>query len=242
MPDLDVHDKDFFLLSRPSSESVCATVIDLYKTSLPASYSVNPMASIQVLSPSKKGVAGTVNLNHELQFALNPPSILKQEYAYGNTLFRVGDKVMQIKNDYDIIWTKPTGETGSGIFNGDMGIIESISVKDRVMTVIFDDERECEYTFSDLDKLDLAYAVTVHKSQGSEFPIIVMPVCRFAPMLMCRNLLYTAVTRAKSIVVLVGSKDAIQTMINNNDEKKRFTGLCQKLKAISLFTLTGEDK
>ncbi len=242
MPDVDSHDKDFFFLARPSSESVCQTVIDLYKNRLPASYSVNPMTSIQVLSPSKKGVAGTVNLNRELQLALNPPSILKQEYAYGNTLFRVGDKVMQIKNDYDIIWTKPTGETGSGIFNGDMGIIESISVKDRVMTVIFDDDRECEYTFSDLDKLDLAYAVTVHKSQGSEFPIIIMPVCRFAPMLMCRNLLYTAVTRAKTIVVLVGSRDAIQVMINNNDEKKRYTGLSGKLKAISLFTIPGEDK
>ncbi|MBQ7985797.1 MAG: ATP-dependent RecD-like DNA helicase [Clostridia bacterium] len=242
MPDLATHDKDFFFLSRPSSESVCQTVIDLYKTRLPASYSVNPMTSIQVLSPSKKGVAGTINLNRELQLALNPPSILKQEYAYGNTLFRVGDKVMQIKNDYDIIWTKPTGETGSGIFNGDMGIIESISVKDRVMTVIFDDERECEYTFSDLDKLDLAYAVTVHKSQGSEFPIIIMPVCHFAPMLMCRNLLYTAVTRAKTIVVLVGSQQATQTMVENNDEKKRFTGLLGKLKAISLFTISGDNK
>ncbi len=242
MPDVDSHDKDFFFLSRPSSESVCQTVIDLYKNRLPASYSVNPMTSIQVLSPSKKGVAGTVNLNRELQLAFNPPSILKQEYAYGNTLFRVGDKVMQIKNDYDIIWTKPTGETGSGIFNGDMGIIESISVKDRVMTVIFDDERECEYTFSDLDKLDLAYAVTVHKSQGSEFPIMIMPVCRFAPMLMCRNLLYTAVTRAKTIVVLVGSKEAVHTMIENNDEKKRYTGLSGKLKAISSFTMPGDTK
>ena len=167
---------------------------------------------------------------------------MKQEYAYGNTLFRVGDKVMQIKNDYDIVWAKPTGETGSGIFNGDMGIIESISVKDRIMTVIFDDERECEYEFSSLDRLDLAYAVTVHKSQGSEFPIVIMPVCRFAPMLMCRNLLYTAVTRAKTIVVLVGNKQAIQTMIENNHEKKRFTGLSSKLKAISLFTMPGDVK
>lgn len=242
MPDIVSHDKDFFFLARPSGESVCNTVIDLYKTRLPSSYSVNPMTSIQVLSPSKKGVAGTVNLNRELQLALNPPSILKQEYAYGNTIFRVGDKIMQIKNDYDLIWTKPTGETGSGVFNGDMGIIESISVKDRVMSIIFDDERECEYTFSDLDKLDLAYAVTVHKSQGSEFPIIIMPVCHFPPMLMCRNLLYTAVTRAKTIVVLVGSQQAIQTMVENNDERKRYTGLSGKLKAISSFTMPGDTK
>jgi len=238
-PDLESHDKDFFFLSRPNGESVAKTIIDLYKNRLPQSYQVNPAVSIQVLSPSKKGVAGSINLNRELQLALNPPSILKQEYAYGNTVFRVGDKVMQIKNDYDIVWQKPKGEVGSGIFNGDMGIIESISVKDRTMIVIFDDERECEYTFSDLDKLDLAYAVTVHKSQGCEFPIIIMPVCHFAPQLMCRNLLYTAVTRAKTLVVLVGNKDTVSVMINNNDEKKRFTGLCSKIKAISEF-ISGE--
>lgn len=237
MPDLDTHNKDFFFLSREHSDTMCRTIIDLYKNRLPNSYSVNPIASIQVLSPSKKGICGSINLNRELQLALNPPSILKQEYVHGGNVFRVGDKVMQIKNDYDIIWSKPNGEAGSGIFNGDMGIIEAISVKDRVMTVIFDDDRKCEYSFSDLDRLDLAYAVTVHKSQGSEFPVIIMPICRFAPMLMCRNLLYTAVTRAKSIVVLVGSKSAMCTMIENNDEKKRFTGLCSKLKAISDFTL-----
>jgi len=148
---------------------------------------------------------------------------------------------MQIKNDYDIIWTRPNGETGSGIFNGDMGIIDSISVKDRMMSVIFDDDKECEYAFSDLDKLDLAYAVTVHKSQGCEFPFVIMPVCKFAPQLLCRNLLYTAVTRAKTMVVLVGSKATMSTMIDNNDEKKRFTGLCQKLKAISTFNFFGEN-
>lgn len=242
MPDTDTHDKDFFFLTRPSGESVCATIIDLYKNRLPNSYSVNPVTSIQVLSPSKKGVAGSVNLNRELQLAMNPPSILKQEYAYGNTIFREGDKVMQIKNDYDIIWSKPSGEAGSGIFNGDMGIIESISVKDRLMTVIFDDDRTCEYTFADLDRLDLAYAVTVHKSQGSEFPIIILPACRFAPQLLCRNLLYTAVTRAKTMVVIVGSKDALGIMVNNNDEQKRYTGLCSKLKTIKNFTLQGENQ
>jgi len=241
MPDLDTHDKDFFFLSRENGDTCCRTIIDLYKNRLPKSYSVNPITSVQVLSPSKKGVNGSINLNRELQLALNPPSILKQEYTYGNTIFRVGDKVMQIKNDYDIIWTRPNGETGSGIFNGDMGIIDSISVKDRMMSVIFDDDKECEYAFSDLDKLDLAYAVTVHKSQGCEFPFVIMPVCKFAPQLLCRNLLYTAVTRAKTMVVLVGSKATMSTMIDNNDEKKRFTGLCQKLKAISTFNFFGEN-
>lgn len=241
MPEISVHDKDFFFLSRTSAEITAATIIDLYKSRIPNSYGINPISSIQVLSPSKKGVAGSVNLNHELQKALNPPDMLKQEYLYGKTLFRTGDKVMQIKNDYDIIWTRPDGENGTGIFNGDLGIIDSISVKDRVMTVIFDDDKECEYSFNDLDKLDLAYATTVHKSQGSEFPVVIIPICRFAPLLMCRNLLYTAVTRAKTMVILVGTQSALKTMIDNNDEKKRFTGLSKKLKAIAEFDIT-EDR
>ena len=235
MPDITSHDKDFFFLERIGSEQAAKTIIELYQKRLPERYKVNPITHIQVLSPSKKGPAGTISLNRELQLALNPPSILKSEYAYGNVIFRTGDKVMQIKNDYDILWTKPSGEAGSGIFNGDMGIIDSISVKDRIMNVIFDDDRFCEYSFSDLEKLDLAYAVTVHKSQGSEFPFVVMPICRFAPQLMCRNLLYTAVTRAKTMVVLVGSKQAVEIMINNNDEKKRYTGLMEKLKSIMSF-------
>ncbi|MBO5060404.1 MAG: ATP-dependent RecD-like DNA helicase [Clostridia bacterium] len=241
MPDLSTHNKDFFFLKRSSAEITAATIIDLYKTRIPKSYSINPIASIQVLSPSKKGVAGSINLNRELQAALNPPDMLKQEYAYGKTMFRTGDKVMQIKNDYDIVWTKSSGESGTGIFNGDLGIIESISVKDRQMTIIFDDDKETEYAFADLDKLDLAYATTVHKSQGSEFPVVIIPMCRFAPMLMCRNLLYTAVTRAKTMVILVGTEAACSEMVNNNDEKKRFTGLCAKLKSIAEFTFT-EDK
>lgn len=239
MPDLSAHNKDFFFLSRSSSDVAAATIIDLYRNRLPRSYGFNPLTSIQVLSPSKKGDAGSVRLNHELQKSLNPPDMLKQEYAYGKTIFRVGDKVMQIKNNYDIIWTRPGGENGSGIFNGDMGIIDSISVKDRSMTIIFDDDKETEYSFNDLDCLDLAYAITVHKSQGSEFPVVIIPVCHFAPMLMCRNLLYTAVTRAKNMVILVGMQSACAAMVRNNDEKKRFTGLCTKLKNIAQFT---EDK
>lgn len=235
MPEIKNKDTDFFFLSRATGELSFATVVDLCRSRIPKSYGVNPISSIQVLSPSKKGVTGSVSLNRELQKTLNPPDMLKQEYAYGKTIFRTGDKVMQIKNDYDIIWTTPDGESGTGIFNGDLGIIESISVKDRQMTIIFDDDKETEYSFNDLDKLDLAYAVTVHKSQGSEFPIVIIPVCRYAPMLMCRNLLYTAVTRAKNMVILVGSEGAVRTMIQNNDEKKRYTGLCSKLKSIADF-------
>ena len=241
MPETQNHDSDFFFLSRTSADLAFATIVDLCKSRLPKSYSVNPISSIQVLSPSKKGITGSVNLNHELQKALNPPDMLKQEYVYGKTVFRVGDKVMQIKNDYDIIWTTPDGESGTGIFNGDMGIIESISVKDRQMTIIFDDDKETEYSFNDLDKMDLAYAITVHKSQGSEFPIVIIPVCRYAPMLMCRNLLYTAVTRAKNMVILVGSEAACSTMVQNNDEKKRYTGLCSKLKSIARFSFSEDE-
>ena len=148
---------------------------------------------------------------------------------YGKTVFRTGDKVMQIKNNYDIFWEKLDGEEGSGIFNGDMGIIESISLKDRLMTVIFDDDKRTEYSFADLDSLELAYAITVHKSQGSEFNTVIIPLVRTAPMLMCRNLLYTAVTRAKNMVVMVGSPAVCKIMVENNDEKKRFSGLLQRL-------------
>lgn len=242
MPNIGIHDKDFFFLQRHSGEIVSATIIDLYRNRLPRSYGINPLTSIQVLSPSKKSAAGSVSLNSELQKALNPPDMLKQEYTYGKIIFRTGDKVMQIKNNYDIIWTRPTGEKGTGIFNGDLGIIDSISVKDRTMTIIFDDDKETEYSFSDLDALDLAYAITVHKSQGSEFPVVIIPICRFAPMLMCRNLLYTAVTRAKTMVILVGSASACRTMISNNHEQKRYTGLCSKLKSIAALSLEAAVK
>lgn len=232
MPDLSAHDKDFFFLKRNDVEICAQTIIDLYKNRIPKSYGIDPLSSIQVLSPSKKGVLGSVSLNRELQKALNPPDMQKMEYVFGKTIFRTGDKVMQIKNNYDIIWSCENGSTGTGIFNGDIGIIERISVKDRVMKIVFDEDKETEYSFNDLDNLDLAYATTVHKSQGSEFPVVIMPICQFAPMLMCRNLLYTAVTRAKTIVVLVGKESAVKTMIDNINERKRFTGLCDKIKQI----------
>ncbi len=235
MPDISSHDNDFFFLNRPDNESVVATICDLYKNRIPNSYNLNPISSIQVLCPSKKGVAGSISLNIMLQDYLNPHDSTKQEFAYGKTTYRVGDKVMQIKNNYDIPWYKDNGEKGCGIFNGDMGIIESISVKDRQMLIVFDDDKKTDYAFGDLEYLDLAYAITVHKSQGSEFPVVIMPMCRFAPMLMCRNLLYTAVTRAKSLVIMVGSQGAISQMVSNNDEKKRFSGLLSKLKEIQKF-------
>lgn len=232
MPEIDAKNKDFFFLKRGSVEEVAATITDLYKNRLPTSYLVNPISAIQVLSPTKRGTVGTVQLNKYLQHAINPPGILKTEYTYGQTVFRVGDKVMQTKNNYDITWTRENGEVGTGIFNGDMGIISEISTKNKMMTIIFDDDKEVEYMFSYLDELDLAYAVTVHKSQGSEFPIVIIPTCTFAPALMCKNLLYTAVTRAKKMVILVGSSDSIIRMVSGNNMKKRYTGLEEKLKRI----------
>ena len=229
MPEIDRRDNDFFFMKRSDSEAVALTICDLYKNRIPKSYGINPITSIQVLCPSKKGTCGTHSLNRLLQEYTNPKSDLKAEHTYGKTVFRVGDKVMQIKNNYDILWEKENGERGSGIFNGDMGIIESISVKDRQLLIVFDDDKRTEYSFNDLDFLELAYAITVHKSQGSEFHTVIMPMCHTAPMLMCRNLLYTAVTRAKRMVIMVGSPHECEIMVKNNDEKKRFSGLLKKL-------------
>ncbi len=231
MPDLKAKDKDFFFLKRRDAEIIGQTIVELYKTRLPASYKINPISNIQVISPSKKGICGTEALNKELQFAMNPPDMLRAEYKRGSTTFRVGDKVMQIKNDYDIMWSKETGEVGCGIFNGDMGIIADISIKDKFMTIIFDD-KEVEYPFSDLDKIDLAYAVTVHKSQGSEFPFVLIPAFSFAPMLMYKNLLYTAVTRAKDMVVMVGRAEEIERMVKNKSRHIRRTMLVFKINKI----------
>ena len=229
MPELNRRDNDFFFMTRQSSEDAALTICDLYKNRIPKSYGINPISSIQVLCPSKKGIAGSANLNRLLQEFINPKDELKAEYVYGKTVFRVGDKVMQIKNNYDIFWEKENGDAGSGIFNGDMGIIESISVKDRQMIIIFDDDKRTEYSFNDLDFLELSYAITVHKSQGSEFHTVIIPMCRTAPMLMCRNLLYTAITRAKKMVIMIGLPSVCEIMVKNNDEKKRFSGLYKKL-------------
>ena len=237
MPDLSVKSSDFFFLKRQTPQDSAHTVNDLFKNRLPKSYGVNPVSSIQVLSPTKKGLAGTVALNKLLQAHINPYDEMRPQYEYGGTTFRVGDKVMQTKNNYDMIFSRENGEDGMGIFNGDMGIIESISVRDKYMNIIFDEDKNVEYPFTNLDELDLAYAITVHKSQGSEFPIVVMPVCSFAPMLMSRNLFYTAVTRARDMVVLVGSEKTVRNMTLNNQFRQRFTGLAEKLIAIQKFTI-----
>ncbi|MCH5184738.1 MAG: ATP-dependent RecD-like DNA helicase [Oscillospiraceae bacterium] len=232
-PELKCRNKDFFFLSRDNAADIAFTVSELCRSRLPSSYGLDPVISIQVLSPMKKGNTGVIALNGILQRELNPPAKGKKEHKHGKICFREGDKVMQIKNNYDIEWTTDDGESGYGIFNGDMGIIEEIDTGEKAMTIIFDDTRRVIYGFSGLDELELSYAITVHKSQGSEFPVVVMPVYHFAPALMCRNLFYTAVTRAKDMVVLVGSESAVKRMVENNSRRERFTALEERMRVFA---------
>lgn len=242
LPEINDRTKDFFFMRRSNPESAVDTILDLYKTRLPKTYSLNPITDIQVLTPMKKGITGTIELNRALQNSINPPKDTRAEYKYGQRIFREGDKVMQTKNNYDMPYVEESGEKGSGIYNGDMGIINSIHNTDKYMVITFDEGKTIEYPFSNLDELDLAYAITVHKSQGSEFPFVIMPVCSYIPMLMSRNLFYTAITRAKSMVVLVGSEKTIANMTNNNSYTKRFTGLNERLLLIKSQEDTVDEK
>lgn len=227
MPQLDVKDNDFFYLARATDGEIAATVADLCKNRLPRAYGADVVGGIQVICPSRKGEAGTENLNRILQAALNPPAAHKHEHTVRELVFREGDRVMQIRNNYDLLWERGE-ETGCGVFNGDIGIIEEIDPKEKSLSVAFDD-RHVTYDFTGLDELELAYAVTVHKSQGSEYPVVILPLCHAAPMLQTRNLFYTAVTRAQKMVVLVGKREVAQKMVENNRQAMRYTGLAARL-------------
>lgn len=221
-------DKDFFLVSALGAEGITARLVDLVQNRLPKAYGFDPMRDIQVISPMKKTAVGVLALNKALQEALNPPQKGKRERIGTMRTLREGDKVMQIKNNYDLPWESLTGGAdGSGVYNGDIGMIESI--ESDCVSVIFDNERRVIYKIPMLDELEHAYAITVHKSQGSEFPAVVMPVFHGVPRLMTRNLIYTAVTRAAKLVVLVGQKSAVKTMIDNNFEEKRYSALAEWL-------------
>ena len=228
MPDLDTKDNDFFFLPRTSSSQVSATVVQLCSQRLPKAYGYSPLSDIQVLCPSRKGETGSVALNKALQAVLNPQSPDKNEITASGRIFREGDKVMQIKNNYDILWKKED-EDGTGIFNGDIGTIEKIDFKSGLMKILFDD-KVATYAFDSASELEHAYAVTVHKSQGNEFNAVVMPVFGVVPNLCYRNLLYTAVTRAKKMMILVGSKDVVSEMTFNNSRMKRYSALSYFLK------------
>ena len=228
----DKSSKDFFFMQRLDFDGIQSLVVELCKERLPKAYGLDPTADIQVLSPTRKAGAGTVELNKKLQAELNPPASGKSEIKAFLYTFRMGDKVMQTKNDYDITWTKDSGgktEQGTGIFNGDIGHI--ISVNKFLKTAVIDfDGRVAVYNYSMLENIELAYAVTVHKSQGSEFDAVILTVFTGYDKLYYRNLLYTAVTRAKKLLIIVGSSKRVEFMINNNIRNQRFTCLKEMLK------------
>lgn len=229
MPELTVKDNDFFFLKRTGDREIALTIADLCCNRLPKTYGSITKNGIQVIAPSRKGEVGTENLNILLQNMLNPQSKAKREYRFRDRVFREGDRVMQTRNNYDIVWNRAFDETeGNGIFNGDIGIIEKIDTSEGYMIICFDD-RYVAYEFSLLEDLEHAYAITVHKSQGSEYPIVVMPMGSAASMLLSRNLLYTAVTRAERMVILVGREGVVEEMVANNRQTMRYTGLADRL-------------
>ncbi len=230
MPWLNRRESDFFLDRQSGPNDAAQTVVRLCMERLPGFLRLaDGRRDIQVLSPQKKGPAGVIRLNQLLQQAYNPPSENKPQLAYGDTVFRPGDKVMHIHNDYQLHWETADGEEGDGVFNGDLGFVRDVDTESGTLTVLFDDERLVTYAHADLEELDLAYCTSVHKSQGSEFPVVVMPVVRGPRLLMTRNLLYTALTRARRFVVLVGTEEAIRAMVDNDYVTTRYTGLRQRL-------------
>ena len=229
MPRLDVKDNDFFYLRRESDRDIVMTVADLYKNRLPRTYGDVARGGIQVISPSRRGEGGTEHLNVVLQEVLNPSERGKKEYRFRDKVFREGDRVMQVKNNYDLCWERPDGSTGTGVFNGDIGEIEAINHATDCMEIRFDD-RHVVYDFSILEELEHAWAVTVHKSQGSEYPIVIIPLYQAPYMLLNRHLLYTAVTRAQSMVILVGRAEVAQAMVSNHRQSMRYTGLVHRLR------------
>ncbi|MBQ1391291.1 MAG: ATP-dependent RecD-like DNA helicase [Firmicutes bacterium] len=233
-PFLNEKDKDFFFMERRSEEEIRDLMKELVTTRLSAYYAdLDPQKDIQILTPVRKGLLGTGTMNELLQAALNPPAPGKEEKKAGGRIFREGDKVMQIKNNYQLAWKKRSDlSEGQGVYNGDVGWIQTIDPESQLVTVVFDEDKFVSYDFSQLEELELAYAITVHKSQGSEFPVVVMPVSWFTPMLASRNLLYTAVTRGKRLVVLCGSKRRLEAMIDNNRTRLRYSGLAARLKRL----------
>lgn len=236
MPKLNEKGTDFFFIRNDIQEGILNTIIDLINTRLPKFNSNwDKLKSIQVLVPMKKGVLGVTNLNEKIQNVLNPKSPYKKEKEFRSMIFREGDKVMQIKNNYSLKWTRIAGKgehEGSGVFNGDMGFIENIDLEGKKLSIIFDDERKVIYDFMYLDELDLAYAITIHKSQGSEFPVVIIPAYMGAPLLMNRNLLYTGITRAKEMVVVVGIPKALKYMVDNTRSMERYSSLNWRIKEV----------
>ena len=227
-PQLDSNQGDFFFLCRRSPDRLVQTVVELCRDRLPRNMNI-PADQIQVLSPTRKGACGTAALNRALQAALNPPAAGKRQKQWGDVTFRVGDRVMQTKNNYDVLWEKDDGTAGSGIFNGDVGVIQDIDSSGELIVLRFDD-RTATYTADLLSQLDMAYAITVHKSQGSEYPAVILVSAPAAPSLMVRGVLYTAITRARRMLIMVGDDTVPAKMAANDRQQRRYSGLRRRLK------------
>ena len=223
MPVLNNKSRDFFFENRENNDQVLSSILELCLTRLPNYLNIDN-SKIQVLAPMKSGVVGIDNINKCLQEKINPPSLKKMEIETEKYIYRKGDRVMQITNNYERSWVKE-GIFGAGVFNGDIGVISDIDINTNETIVEFEDGRIARYVKSDLGEITLSYAITIHKSQGSEFDVVIIPVVSGPPMLLTRNLLYTAVTRAKKMVVLVGTKSCIARMVHNNFTKVRYTML-----------------
>ena len=224
MPELRDRTRDFFFLPSRDAEQIASLIVGLCAERLPGSYGYSPLTDIQVLSPGRKGELGSAALNKRLQAAVNPPDPAKNEMQVNGIVFRAGDKVMQVKNNYNLLWTKADGTTGEGVFNGDVGVLLELDKQAATMTVQMDD-RYILYTTEDAQELELAYAMTVHKSQGNEFQAVVIPMFPGPVQLSYRNLLYTAITRAKSLLILVGVEKSVRAMVENDRKTKRYSGL-----------------
>ncbi len=225
--------QDFFFIKENNQEKVLEQVLSLCNGRLKKFGDYDFFESIQVLTPTKKGMLGTKELNKALQQELNPPREDETEKNSMGAIFRIGDRVMQIKNNYDIYWEKRMEnniEVGNGVFNGEIGTITNINEKEKNIRVKFDDEKVCWYEFNELEQLEHSYCITIHKAQGSEFDVVIMIIPQAAPMLLTRNLLYTGLTRAKKLLIVIGNGKIIDYMIRNVDSKKRNTGLEYKLK------------
>lgn len=230
--------QDFFFIKKSSQEDMLSEILSLCNGRLKKFGDYDFFQNIQVLTPTKKGVLGTKELNKALQEILNPHDDRKKEKGSLGVIFRQGDRVMQVKNNYDIYWERwkqdsdedsATYETGNGVFNGEIGIVTKINEVEKTLTVKFDDDKICSYEFSELDQLEHSYSITIHKAQGSEFDVVIMAVPAAAPMLLTRNLLYTGITRAKKLLIIVSNPNIIEFMIKNVDSKKRNTGLEYKM-------------
>jgi len=233
-PSYNQKDTDFFFMNRKNEQQIVETIVDLTQNRLPSFYSsYGKDIDIQVLTPTRKGACGVNELNKVLQDALNPKDALKNEKQIGDRIFREGDRVMQNKNDYMLEWRDIyTSLSGTGVFNGDIGVVKSVDNDGGTISVLYDDAKLVTYNYMNIDEVESAFAMTVHKSQGSEFSVVVIPMAKFPPMLSTRNLFYTAITRAKLGVVLVGDENIAKAMVDNNFSTKRYSGLLERLKLL----------